>query len=254
MSKIPNDHPRANSLRTRELLVRGLQKAIVVPEGLIAHGRGEAFDYLLGERTTDLAYAAMQSACASLLLSSHPVISVNGNVVALCAKEIVQLSDITGAIVEVNLFYKSKDREVLIEKELKQNGLKTVFGTRADTREIIPGLKSKRKQIDRHGIFKSDTVVIPLEDGDRAEALARMGKRLITIDLNPLSRTAKVCHISIIDNIIRALPTMISIAKDFKKKSNHGRMSKMLNGFNNRVNLSESLRIIRSGSRTDCET
>ena len=57
MSKIPNDHPRAASLRTRELLVKGLQKAIVVPEGLIAHGRGEAFDYLLGEQTTDLAYA-----------------------------------------------------------------------------------------------------------------------------------------------------------------------------------------------------
>jgi 4-phosphopantoate---beta-alanine ligase len=254
MSKIPNDHPRAASLRTRELLVRGLKKGIVVPEGLIAHGRGEAFDYLLGERTTDLAYAAMQSACASLLLATRPVLSVNGNAVALCAKEIVELSEITGAVVEVNLFYKSKDREVLIENELKEKGLNMVLGTRTDSAEIIPGLKSRRKQVDRNGIFKSDAVVIPLEDGDRAEALARMGKRLITIDLNPLSRTAKVCHISIIDNIIRALPAMVSISKEFKKKGNHGKMRTMLNGFNNQVNLNESLKIIRSGSRADCET
>jgi 4-phosphopantoate--beta-alanine ligase len=253
MSQIPNDHPRAASLRTRELLARGLEKGIVVPEGLIAHGRGEAFDYLLGERTTDLAYSAMQSACASLLFAAHPVISVNGNAVALCAKEIVELSEVTGAVVEVNLFYKSKEREVLIEKELKKNGLNAILGTRTDSREIIPGLKSKRKQVDRNGIFKSDTVVIPLEDGDRAEALARMGKRLITIDLNPLSRTAKVCHISIIDNIIRALPAMISIAKEFKKKSNQVKMRTMLNGFNNQANLTQSLKIIRSGSREDCE-
>lgn len=48
---IPKDHPRAESLHTREMLVDGFRRNLVVAEGLIAHGRGEAFDYLIGERT-----------------------------------------------------------------------------------------------------------------------------------------------------------------------------------------------------------
>src|SRR5438874_1799998 len=50
MSDIPNTHPRAASLRLRERLVEGLHAGIVTETGLIAHGRGEAIDYLLGER------------------------------------------------------------------------------------------------------------------------------------------------------------------------------------------------------------
>ena len=76
---IPQDHPRAESLRVREMLVEGLRGGLVVEEGLIAHGRGETFDYLLGEKTTPSAIMAIKATAAMLLTSSHPIISVNGN-------------------------------------------------------------------------------------------------------------------------------------------------------------------------------
>ena len=81
---IPRDHPRHASLKIRELLVEGCEKGITTLQGLIAHGRGEAFDYLLGERTTSVAKEATRAAGAALLLAKDPVISVNGNVAALC--------------------------------------------------------------------------------------------------------------------------------------------------------------------------
>ena len=86
---IPSSHPRAKSLYTRELLVNGFRNGLVAIEGLIAHGRGEAFDYLLGEQTTKVERRAIKTECCALLLAKYPIISVNGNVGALCAKEIV---------------------------------------------------------------------------------------------------------------------------------------------------------------------
>ena len=56
--------------------------------------------------------------------------------------------------------------------------------------------------------FSSDAVLVPLEDGDRCQALKFMGKRVIAIDFNPLSRTAKAADITIIDNVIRAIPNI----------------------------------------------
>ncbi len=55
MALIPKSHPRAKSLLIREKLVDGYDDRIVAKEGLLAHGLGEAFDYLLGEKTTILA-------------------------------------------------------------------------------------------------------------------------------------------------------------------------------------------------------
>jgi 4-phosphopantoate--beta-alanine ligase len=76
LKNIPEDHPRAKSLQIRELLVEGFRNGIVVEEGLIAHGRGEAFDYLIGEKTTGQAVKAMRSAVALMILAERPVISV----------------------------------------------------------------------------------------------------------------------------------------------------------------------------------
>lgn len=53
---------------------------------------------------------------------------------------------------------------------------------------------------------------MPLEDGDRTEALVRMGKRVVTIDLNPLSRTAVAAHVTIVDNLVRAMPALVEQA------------------------------------------
>jgi 4-phosphopantoate--beta-alanine ligase len=43
-----------------------------------------------------------------------------------------------------------------------------------------------------------------------------MGKSVIAIDLNPLSRTAKAATVTIVDNVVRAIPNMIGIALRMK--------------------------------------
>lgn len=85
--RIPRSHPRYRSLVTREALVAAQREGIVVPEGLIAHGRGEAWDYLLGEETSAPALVAEKAAAAFLVTAKRPVISVNGNAAALAAKK-----------------------------------------------------------------------------------------------------------------------------------------------------------------------
>ncbi|HJT47111.1 MAG TPA: 4-phosphopantoate--beta-alanine ligase [Nitrososphaeraceae archaeon] len=244
---IPPNHPRAKSLHIRELLVAGFKNGLVVPEGLIAHGRGEAFDYLLGEHTTEAAHIAAKAASSTLLLADHPVISVNGNVAALCAKEIVELSHITDAVIEVNLFYRTRQREIAIERELKKNRAGIVLGIKK-SKASIPELQSERRRVDHNGIYKADVVFVPLEDGDRTEALVNIGKTVITIDLNPLSRTANAAQITIVDNIIRAIPEMIIAAKHLKTKDK-SKLKKIVEEFDNKSNLAESLRLIQDRKR-----
>ncbi len=201
--KIPRSHPRYESLRRRERLVRAWRDGAVVPEGLIAHGRGEAFDYLLGEQSSAPALVAEKAAAASLVRAKRPVISVNGNVAALEAREIVRLAKAIPARIEVNLFHRTEARVRRIGRILEKVGAEHVLGLRPDAR--IPGLESKRALSHRQGIFGADAVLVPLEDGDRAEALARMGKIVISVDLNPFSRTSQTASIPIVDELGRAL-------------------------------------------------
>ncbi|MHA1248829.1 MAG: hypothetical protein ACTSRP_02440 [Candidatus Helarchaeota archaeon] len=51
MIEIPDDHPRAESLRIRHKVQKGFEDKVVATAGLFAHGRGEAFDYIIGEKT-----------------------------------------------------------------------------------------------------------------------------------------------------------------------------------------------------------
>jgi 4-phosphopantoate---beta-alanine ligase len=243
---LPRSHPRLKSLYTREQLVNGFRNGLVVPEGLIAHGRGEAFDYMIGERTTEVALVAAKAASSTLLLARYPVISVNGNVAALCAKQIVELSNVTGAAIEVNLFYRTPEREIAIKKELKRNMAKAVLGVGFKASARIPGLQSQRKLVDPDGVYKADALLVPLEDGDRTEALVKMGKTVITIDLNPLSRTARAAHITIVDNIIRAIPEMIIAARQLRGEDRIT-VSKIIKEFDNKTSLAESLKIIQNG-------
>ena len=245
---IPPDHPRAKSLHNRERLVDGFRRGLVVPEGLIAHGRGEAFDYLLGERTSIVARRAARAAAAMLLLSNKPVLSVNGNAAALVPREIVGLSEAIGAAIEVNLFYRTQEREKAIRDELWRFGAKNVLGVGDRKAARIPELSSERRRVDPEGIFVADTVFVPLEDGDRTEALVRMGKNVIAIDLNPLSRTAAAADVTIVDNLVRALPALVDEAESLKKKDEKA-LKKILAGFDNRQNLARSLKMIRSGNR-----
>src|SRR5439155_14473226 len=71
--KIPRSHPRYESLFRRERLVRGWKEGIVVPEGFIAHGRGEAWDYLFGEETSAPGRAAARPAAPRRLPPSRPL-------------------------------------------------------------------------------------------------------------------------------------------------------------------------------------
>ena len=246
---IPSNHPRAKSLAIRQLLANGFKSGMVVSEGLIAHGRGEAFDYLIGEKTSNFAFDAIKAASSLLLLAKRPVISVNGNTAALCPREIVDLANETKSSIEVNLFYRDKKRENLIAETLKKNGANIVLGVGEKDFLKIPELTSNRRHVDPEGIFLADVVFVPLEDGDRTKALINMQKKVITVDLNPLSRTAQNATISIIDNIVRAIPELVKTSKQLKQKSQNS-LLKILNNFNNKYNIDNSLNIIR---RWKCE-
>jgi 4-phosphopantoate--beta-alanine ligase len=243
---IPKDHPRAVSLGIREMIVDGLKEGLVVEEGLIAHGRGETFDYLIGEKTTPNAIMAINTAAALLLSSRHPVISVNGNFAALCGKEIIELSRACGAPIEVNLFYHSVRRERAIKSHLERLGATDVLGVGRNRTATIPNLNGERKRVDPRGIALADTVFVPLEDGDRTEALIKMGKKVIAVDLNPLSRTAVHATICIVDNVVRVIPILIQIILELKNKNRHS-LTNMISRFDNFRNLDESLRLIRLG-------
>mgnify|MGYP000845690299 FL=1 len=198
---IPKSHPRYRSLITRKRLADLSKTGIVSLEGLTAHGRGEAFDYLLGEETTTSALMAEKVAAALLLSAKHPVISVNGNTAALAAEEIADLQRTSGARVEVNLFHRTEERIQAISRLLEEHGISLVKG---EVSRYIP-LDHDRGLCHYDGIHSADVVLVPLEDGDRAQALVSMGKKVISIDLNPLSRTSRVATVPVIDELTRAL-------------------------------------------------
>lgn len=237
---IPPNHPRRTSLLIREKLVEGFKKGLVAPEGLIAHGRGECFDYLIGESTQPFAVKAIEAAVAALLLAKHPVISVNGNTAALVPGEIVELARELNAKIEVNLFYRTREREEAIAKWLREHGAQEVLGVGEDASTTIPELFSERRRVSPRGILIADVVLVPLEDGDRTEALRKMGKTVIAIDLNPLSRTARAASITIVDNVVRAIPLMIEKTREFKSKPK-SYLEEILRNYDNNKILQEAL-------------
>jgi len=234
MGNIPKSHPRYNSLKTREKISKSVVKGITHHTGLIAHGRGEAFDYLLGEKTNKYSYEAEKISAAALLLANNPVISINGNVAALNPKECIILSKIIPAKLEINLFHRSKDRINKIYDELIKNGATEIYGKKTDA--SIPFLDHDRGKCSKEGIFSADVVLVPLEDGDRCQALRKMGKKVIAIDLNPLSRTAKEADISIIDNVIRAIPNITYFVRKYKDY-NKEKLRYMVDNWNNNLML-----------------
>ncbi len=224
---IPKSHPRYHSLMKRERLVQGFERGIVAPAGLIAHGRGEAFDYLIGERSEEFALLAEKAAVAKMLLAENPVISVNGNVTALAAADVVELAEALNAKIEVNLFYRTEERIRKIVKEFERYGVR-ILGDKPDA--LIPGLEHKRALCSSEGIYSADVVLVPLEDGDRAEALKKMGKFVITIDLNPLSRTARAADITIVDELTRAVKNMTNFARVIGREDAEKILSNYRNG------------------------
>ncbi|MCX8158150.1 MAG: 4-phosphopantoate--beta-alanine ligase [Candidatus Diapherotrites archaeon] len=241
MHKIPETHPRYKSLKERHKIEEGYKKGITHIQGLIAHGRGEAFDYLIKEKTHRFAKKAIKASAALLLIAKRPIISVNGNSAVLCPNEIKELSKELNCKVEVNLFYRTRERVERIVNYLNKFGI-NALGKKA--KKKIKGLNSKRAIVEEDGIYNADVVLVMLEDGDRTEALKKMHKKVIAIDLNPLSRTSKKANITIVDNITRALPLLVEEIKKLKKFKKN-KLIKILKNYKNKEILEEAEREIR---------
>lgn len=246
MTDIPQDHPRYESLLAREKVAAGVKMGITSIQGLIAQGRGESFDYLIGERSTESALYAERAAVAALLLAENPVISVNGNVAALAPEKVISLADITGARIEVNLFHRTDTRVHLIIEHLKANGASEVLGKNPDS---SLELSHDRRLVSSKGIYTADVVLVPLEDGDRCEKLVEMGKTVITIDLNPLSRTSRTATISIVDNLTRALGNMAKLAQEMKKEKKEELVA-LITTYDNKKALSGAISEIQEHLKT----
>ena len=244
MSDLSTTHPRYVSLKIRDAITAGVEQGITSIHGLIAHGRGEAFDYLIGEKTRPFAHAAMRAAAALLLRAQHPVISVNGNTAALVAAESVALGRLLQAPLEVNIFHASKERERAIRRHLEKHGATAVL---MPSREAeLNFIDSNRRFVHPEGIFRADVIFVPLEDGDRCTALRQMGKEVVTVDLNPMSRTAAHSSVAIVDNVVRALPQLIAQIRALQSASAKA-LAELIAGYHNDAVLQEALECIRGG-------
>ena len=98
-------------------------------------------------------------------------------------------------------------------------------------------MKGPRANCTKEGIIDADVIMVPLEDGDRREALVAMGKTVIVIDLNPLSRSAKMGSITIVDELTRVAQNMLDLIQDEQTLETES-------PFENEKNLAEALRHI----------
>ena len=95
--------------------------------------------------------------------------------------------------------------------------------------------------MDSKGILISDLVLLSLEDGDRTDALVNMGKKVIVIDLNPISRSAKRASITIVDNVVRAMPKLVNTVNKLRELDKN-QLLKIVGSFNNHINLDLTLK------------
>jgi len=206
------EHPRYESLMIRKKIAEAGAKGMLADSAMIAHGRGEAFDYLLGEQTIPSALDATREAAARLVKSSKPVLSLNGNAITLAGQEFLTIASQLGCPIEINIFYRTPQRMGALIGHLKMLNQKLdldveIMGGIPDAR--IPGLEGPRGACQQNGIFEADTVLVPLEDGDRCEALMAMGKTVLVIDLNPISRSSRGCTVGIVDEVTRVAKNLI---------------------------------------------
>jgi len=88
-------------------------------------------------------------------------------------------------------------------------------------------------------------VVVPLEDGDRTKALRNAGKKVITFDLNPMSRTSHTASITIVDNVTRSMKLLIDCCKKMSRQDKTT-LERTVKEFNNKENLAKSIIEIRN--------
>ena len=229
MSEIPKSHPRYNSLVSRERLVKASKDGLLAESAMIAHGRGEAFDYLLGEKTSISALKSIKEVAGRLRRAKNPVISVNGNTAVLAGEELIKIAAIISCPIEINIYYRtplriSKLLDLMHEYKEKisnerppekwkgkewEERINNVKILGENCKGKIIGLEGPRSICCVDGIEKADVVLVPLEDGDRCEALIALGKEVLVIDLNPLSRTARKATVTIVDEVSRASKLLV---------------------------------------------
>jgi 4-phosphopantoate---beta-alanine ligase len=207
-------HPRYQSLMMRKLVSEAGAKGMLAESAMIAHGRGEAFDYLLGEQTTDSALEATREVAARLVRANKPVLSLNGNAIALAAREFLTIASQLDCPIEINIFYRTPQRmgALLAHLKLLNTNLELdveILGATPNAR--IPGLEGPRAACQQEGIMEADVILVPLEDGDRCEALVAMGKEVLVIDLNPLSRSARTGTVTVVDEVTRVAKNLIQL-------------------------------------------
>ncbi len=72
----------------------------------------------------------------------------------------------------------------------------------------------------------------------------KTGKLVIAIDLNPLSRTAQTADVTIVDNVVRAVPNILAAVKELKKLD-RSELNGIVGRFDNQRNLAETLLFLR---------
>ena len=252
MAEIPPNHPRRDSLLARQKIVEASLSGLLADSAMIAHGRGEAFDYLLGEKTIESAKLAIRHTASLLLAADSPVISVNGNTTVLAGGSLIRVAAVLGCPIEVNLYYRTPERVSdllsLLEKKRASVSLEdpppgfqgdwckavlsvSLIGNDCDY--SIEGLEGPRSLCTKDGIGMADVVLVPLEDGDRCESLVALDKEVCVIDLNPLSRTSMAATVTIVDEVSRASSLLLGELLNPSEK---------LAEWDNRVILRDSLK------------
>ena len=158
-------HPRYQSLLLRHRLEQAEKDGLLAGSAMIAHGRGEAYDYLLGERTIPSAHMATVQAFAALRMAQRPIISLNGNAVALAGESLLMLAERLSCPVEINIFYRTPERMAALIGRLeaikKEHKLDVqILGAEPNAR--IPGLEGPRANCTKEGIIDSDVIMVPL--------------------------------------------------------------------------------------------
>jgi 4-phosphopantoate--beta-alanine ligase len=175
------------------------------------------------------------------------VFSVNGSAAALAGEEI---TDLVGGhdrlLIEVNLFHHTAERSRRIADYLRGLGVPRVVESASEDAVPLASIQHARKHMHKDGIARADVVMVALEDGDRCQALVESGRQVIAIDLNPLSRTARLANVTIVDELTRTIHVLRACMETDRKRTPQelkGRIAR----YNNQAVLERAVAAIRSG-------
>lgn len=108
-------------------------------------------------------------------------------------------------------------------------------------------IEHNRRWVHPEGIHRADVVCVPLEDGDRCGALIQNGKKVVTVDLNPLSRTARTATVTVVDNLTRCLPLLVERCEALKSEP-RARLAEIAAAWDNRSALTAAEEAMRRGA------